>query len=251
MTGPAALLASVLVVCAPGYPGTTTDAQPSMDALAVAVARAAGWPTGSLAAEYHASETEGKARLSRPDAALALVTEPFFVEHSAALKLKPLLQAVPAGSEEGEVWSLVARKGRVMGPASLAGWEVRSTAAYAPRFVRETALGGWGTLPASVRLVATSQVLSALRKAATGEDVAVLLDATQAASLPTLPFAADLEVVARSPRLPGAVLCTVAGRALPGREDRLAAGLRSLGEAPEGAVVLERLRLARFAPLPK
>lgn len=251
MTGPAALLASVLVVCAPGYPGTTADAQPSMDALAAAVARAAGWPKGSLAAEYHETEAGGTARLSRPDAALALVTEPFFVQHGAALKLKPVLQAVPAGSGEGVVWSLVARKGRVTGPASLAGWEIHSSAAYAPRFVRESALGGWGELPENVRLVPTGQLLSALRKAATGQDVAVLLDAAQAAGLPTLPFAADLEVVARSPRLPGALLCTIAGGALPGPEDRLAPGLRSLGDAPEGAAVLERLRLARFAPLPK
>ena len=251
MTGPAALLASVLVVCAPGYPGTTADAQPSMDALAAAVARAAGWPAGSLAAEYHEKETAGRARLSLPDAALALVTEPFFVQYGTALKLKPLLQAVPTTSGEGEVWSLVARKGRVTGPASLAGWEIHSSAAYAPRFVRETALGGWGKLPENVRLVPTSQVLSALRKAATGQDVAVLLDPTQAAGLPTLPFAGNLEVVARSPRLAGAMLCTIAGRALPGPEDRLAAGLRSLGEAPDGAAVLERLRLARFAPLPK
>ena len=84
------------------------------------------------------------------------------------------------------------------------------------------------------------------RLAASGQDVAVLLDVTQAAALPTLPFAADLEVVARSPRLPGALFCTVAGRALPGPVHGLAAGLRTLDPA-----LLTRLRLARFAPLPE
>jgi len=245
-TSSALLLSSVLVVCAPHHPGSTADAQPTMNAFAAAAAHAAGWPAGSLTAEYHADDGEGTARLARPDATLALVTEPFFVEHGAALKLKPLLQAVPEGSEAGEVWSLVARKGRVTGPASLAAWELHSSAAYAPHFVRETALGGWGKLPETVRLVPTAQVLSALRKAASGQDVAVLLDGTQAAALQTLPFAGDLEVVARSPRLPGAVLCTVAGRALPGPVTGLAAGLRTLDPA-----VLERLRLARFAPLPE
>jgi hypothetical protein len=217
-----------------------------MDALAAAAARAAGWPAGSLSAEYHATEPEGTARLARPDAALALVAEPFFVEHGAALKLKPLLQAVPAGSEQEGAWSLVARRGRVTGPASLAGWELHSSAGYAPHFVRETALGAWGRLPADVRLVATAQVLSALRKAASGSNVAVLLDGTQTAALSTLPFAADLEVVARSPRLPAAVLCTVAGRSLPGSVDRLTAGLRALDPG-----LLQQLRLARFAPLPE
>ena len=74
----------------------------------------------------------------------------------------------------------------------------------------------------------------------------MLLDGTQAAALSTLPFAGDLEVVAQSPRLPAALLCSVAGRALPGPTDRLAAGLQGLDPA-----LLARLRLARFAPLPK
>ena len=144
------------------------------------------------------------------------------------------------------MWSLVARKGSVSGPAFLGGWELHSSAGYAPRFVRETALGAWGKLPETVRLVPTAQVLTALRKAASGAQVAVLLDGQQAAALPTLPFAADLEIVARSPRLPAGVLCTVAGRNLPGPAAGLATGLRTLDPA-----LLERLRLARFAPLPE
>jgi len=247
MASPASfLLSAALVVCAPYHPGSTADAQPTMDALAAAVAGAAGWPAESLTAEYHADEAAGNARLARPDAALALVTEPFFVEHGAALKLKPLLQALPASAEQGETWSLVAGKGRIAGPAALAGWELHSSAAYGAHFVRETALGGWGKLPDSLRLVPTAQVLTALRKAASGQNVAVLLDGTQSAALSTLPFAADLEVVARSPRLPAALLCSVAGRALPGPLDRLAAGLRALDPA-----LLAQLRLARFAPLPQ
>ncbi len=247
MASPATLLlSSVLVVCAPHHPGTTADAQPTMDAFATAVTRAAGWPAGSLRAEYQPTEEGGRARLAGPDAVLTLVTEPFFVEHGEALALKPLLQAMPAGAEEGEVWSLVAPRGKVTGPASLAGWELHGSAAYAPRFVRETALGAWGELPPAVRLVPTAQVLSALRRAAAGERVAVLLDGTQAAALKTLPFAGDLEVVARSPRLPAALLCSVAGRALPGPLDPMKAGMRSLDPG-----LLERLRLARFAPLPR
>ena len=245
MASPAAsLLSALLVVCAPQHPGSTADAQPTMDALAAAVASGAGWPAGSVTAAYHATDAEGTARLARPDAALALVTEPFYVEHGTALKLKPLLQAVPAGAEQGDVWSLVAKKGRVANAAALAGWELHSSAADAPHFVRETALGAWGKLPEDVRLVPTAQVLSALRKAASGQNVAVLLDGAQAAALSTLPFAGDLEVVTRSKHLPAALFCTVAGRSLPGPTDRLASGLRGLD--PE---LLGRLRLARFAPL--
>src|SRR6059036_784782 len=44
----AAAGARTLVVCAPGYPGTTEEAQPTMDAFARAAEAAAGWPAGSL-----------------------------------------------------------------------------------------------------------------------------------------------------------------------------------------------------------
>ena len=70
-------------------------------------------------------------------------------------------------------------------------------------------------------------MLSALRRVVKGEDVAVLLDGAQGDALPTLPFAAELEVLARSEPLPAAVVATV-GRRL---------GVRSLGDAGEGAPV--------------
>src|SRR5262245_47968634 len=62
-----------LVVCAPGYPGTTGQAQPTMDALAAAVGRAAGLEEGTLGAVYHESLAGGLARLEQKDAAFALV----------------------------------------------------------------------------------------------------------------------------------------------------------------------------------
>ena len=52
-----------LVVCAPGYPSNTQEAQPSMDRLAAAVTRAAGWPQSRLEAEYQESEAGGLARI--------------------------------------------------------------------------------------------------------------------------------------------------------------------------------------------
>ena len=80
----------------------------------------------------------------------------------------------------------------------MAGFTLLSVAGYAPDFVRHSALKGWA-LPADVKIEATGQVLSALRRAAGGEPVAVLLDQTQASALATLPFAAELKAVTESP----------------------------------------------------
>jgi hypothetical protein len=243
-----AVPAVTLVACAPGYPGSTAEAQPHMDALAAALASAAGWPPDRLAAVYLEKEDAGLERLRRPDAALALVPLPFLLQHGAALALEPRLQVVMKGTQPAEAWSLVARKGRVSGPAALAGFTVVSIAGYAPDFVRG-ALGRWGRLPAGAKVVASSQVLSALRKAAAGEDVALLLDAAQTSALASLPFAADLEVVATGPAFPGAFLCTAGKRLSPADWKALDAAFRRLPADPGGAAALEALRIDRTQPV--
>ncbi|HSB21188.1 MAG TPA: hypothetical protein VLD85_14370 [Anaeromyxobacteraceae bacterium] len=236
-----------LVACAPGYPGSTAEAQPSMDALAAALARTAGWKPGALAAVYEPTEKEGLERLARADAAVALVPLPFFLEHAGKLRLTARLQVEQPGGLT-EVWSLVARKGRVASPAALAGFTVASIAGYAPGFVRG-APGAWGRIPEGVRVAETSQVLSALRRAAAGEDVAVLLDGAQGAALPTLPFAADLEVVARSAPLPAALVTTVGSRLPAARWRQLEQAFAAVPSDPEGAAALAGVRMVRFAPV--
>jgi len=238
-----------LVVCAPGYPSNTKEAQPSMDRLAAAVTHAAGWPASRLAAEYQESEAGGLARIKASPTTIALVPLPFYLAHAKELKLLPCTQAVPKGGEASETWSLVVKKGRVPSPGSLSGWQIAGLPAYAPEFVRRVALPKWGEIPASVTFVPTGQILSSLRKAASGQDIAVLLDSTQAGALPSLPFAADLEVVARSEPLPAVVLC-IAGPGLPAADEKtLVAGLLRMHESPEGAAALDEVRLARFVPL--
>ncbi len=237
------------VAVAPGYPGTTAEAQPSMDRFAAALAAQARWPAGSITATYGEKDGPGVERLRRPDAAFGMVSFPFFLREADALKLEARLLASQKGTGPTETWSLVARKGRVSGPASLDGWQVSSIAGYAPAFVTGTALAGWGRMPATVKVVQTSQVLSALRKAAQGENVAVLLDGAQSAALPGLPFAAELEVVARSAPLPTGVVVTVGKRLAPDRWKALDRALQDLPGTPEGAAALEAIRLQGFGPV--
>ncbi len=237
------------VAIAPGYPGTTVEAQASMDAFAAALAAQAGWPAGSLVAAYYEKDGLGLERLQKGDAALAMVALPLYLQQADAFKLEARLVAAQKGVGATEVWALVAKKGRIGSPAALAGWQVNSIAGYAPAFVKGTALGGWGPMPASTKVVQSSQVLSSLRKAAAGENIAVLLDGTQGAALSTLPFAADLEVVARSAPLPSGVLVTVGKRLSPDRWKVLDGALRKLGETPAGLAALEAIRLQGFLPL--
>ena len=238
-----------LVLCAPGYPGTTEEAQPNVDALAAALARAAGLPAGAVSAVYLNGEEEGVARLRAPGATVAMVPLPFYAKYASTLGLKPRLTAVRQGAQGSlETWTLVAKKGRVGSAAALSGFTLASTAGYSPAFVRG-ALSGFGQLPKDLKVVASNQVLSMLRRAAAGENVAVLLDPEQAAALPGLPFAADLEVVARSPPLPGALVTTVGAGFPEASWKALEKGFLALPSAPENAEVLAGVRLTSFAPL--
>lgn len=236
-----------LVFCAPGYPSNTEEAAPTIAAFADIVADAAG-RSGDLAAVYYPEETAGAERLRQPDAALAFVTLPFYLKYREELGLEPILQGVQDGKPL-EAWSLVAAAGRVSSPADLAGWEVTGTSGYAPGFVRGTALGSWGDLPADTRVSFTPRVLSALRKTTRGEDVAVLLDGPQAAGIDRLPFADSLEVVARSESVPSSVLCFVDGRVEPGDRAAWAAAFVALDGADAGRQALDSVRLTAFVEL--
>ena len=152
-----------LVVCAPGYPGSTVEAQSAMDGFAAAIAAGAGWKPGELRAVYFEAEQPGVDRLAAPDAAIALTALPLWLKHRAALRLTPHLQAVEEGGAAAEAWTLVAPAGAVTGPSSLAGFELVTIAGYAPGFVRGPALGPWGGLPRDVRIVSSNNVLSAMR----------------------------------------------------------------------------------------
>jgi hypothetical protein len=237
-----------LVVCAPGYPGTTAEAQPSMDVLADAVSRSVGWPVGTVTAQYQETEEGGLAlyRSTRPT--LALVPLAFYLAHGRELTLNAKAQVVPKDGKETDVFTLVAKKGRVASASSLDGWRLVSLVAYAPDFIRNVALARWGKLPKDVTFVASGQILSSLKRASAGEDVAVLLDGTQTASLPSLPFAGDLEAVAASAPVPAFVLCSVGPSLGPVDSKRLIAGLLKLHQTPSGAAALEGVRMSRFVP---
>ena len=245
MTTLLAATVATLVFCAPGYPGGAGDAQPFVDQFAAAAVKAAGWPAGSLAAIYDPTDEGSLAKLATADAVLAFVPYPFFVEHGAQLHLSPLVQADVVGTGTQQKWTLVAKNGGVTTAAGLGGYTVLSVAGYAPEFVRHSALADWA-LPADVKITATGQILSALRRVAGGERTVALLDQSQATALASLPFAGDLKAVMQSAPVPVALIVVVDSRVPAARAKALQAGLLKMGHGGEGGDVLSQLRLQGF-----
>ena len=238
-----------MVACAPGYPGNTEQAQLSMDAFARGVAAATGWKEDRLNAVYHQKLETGLARLAERDAALALVPLPFYLTYRRQLDLEPLLHVSQIEADR-ERWSLVARRGALAGPESMTDWELFGMAGYAPQFVRHVVLSEWGELPDDVAIRFTGRTLSKLRTAANEqEQVAVLLESAQIAALPALPFAGDLEVVASSRPLIGALLCRVGSRISEPDTATLVAALLQLHRSESGRELLASVRVREFQPL--
>jgi hypothetical protein len=233
------------VFCAPGYPGGAGDAQPFVDQFAGAAVKAAGWPAGSLAAIYDPTDDGSVAKLASADAVLAFVPYPFFVQHGSQFHMTPLAQADVVGTGTQQKWTLVAKAGLVNGPAAVAGYTLVSTAGYAPDFVRHAALAAWA-LPADVKVQATGQILSALRRVANGDHSVALLDQSQANALATLPFGNELKNVTQSPSLPVALIVVVDARVPASKAKALQTALLKMGHGGDGSDVLSQLRLQGF-----
>jgi hypothetical protein len=238
---------ATLVFCAPGYPGGAGDAQPYVDQFAKAAAASAGWKPDSLAAAYDPTEQGGLAKLGEKDSVLAFVPYAFYVQHAAALHLAPLVQADVASVGTEERWTLVGKAGGpVTGPQSMSGYTILSVAGYAPDFVKHSALAQWAPLPADVKIEATGQILSALRRVASGEPVLALLDQTQAAALSTLPFASQIKTLTQSTPLPVALIAVVESRLPEPRAKAFQAALVQMKSTSGGAETLASLKLKGF-----
>ncbi|NKB87781.1 MAG: PhnD/SsuA/transferrin family substrate-binding protein [Acidobacteria bacterium] len=238
-----------LVACAPGYPGTTEQAQPTMDEFARLIEAAADWDAGTLAAEYHEDEVGGLARLRDPDTQVALVPLPLFFKYEAELGLRPIAQTLGPGGTAHERWSLVASTGRVKGPGDLEGWTIAGVPGYADSFVRGNLLRDWGALPKTATIEFTPRVLGALRRAMQGDDVAVILDRSQVEAMDSLPNAADLEVIATAPEMSMGLVVSVGDRLDADTSEALRRALLRVHHDAQFGELLEMVRINSFGPV--
>jgi hypothetical protein len=234
------LLATALVVCAPGYPGSAAEAQPAMDALARELSAAS--QVAPLTASYEETAKGCLEQLAKPDAALILATLPFFLEHERDLRLTARLMAVPQAGHPLQRWTLVTG---VDHPTPLTGYEVHSLVGGSPRFVHAAVPG----LPKDAAILPSSSVLSELRRAAHGEEIALLLDEAQAASLTSLPFAPQLATAGVSAPMPVAVVGAVGKRLDAAKWKALQTAFASLGANPAARDALQGVQMTGFVPL--
>lgn len=100
-----------LLVCAPGYPGTTKQAQAVMDTLVSQLAARAGWPAGRLRARYIARESDGISAIGRRPALLLTTTE-FYAKHAKLIGGEIVAATRLASGTEERFTVMVPRDGK-------------------------------------------------------------------------------------------------------------------------------------------
>jgi hypothetical protein len=226
---------------APYAPGSPEQAAGALEEFARFVEQAAGWPQGSLSAVYRNTEDGGLEAIQELDPGFVLVPIPVHLRYHESLDWVPVRAAVLAGAE--------AQRYSLYGPVgSSADWlsdvTIEGDAAYDPQFVRTLVLGGKHPVTDD-RFHPTSRPLSAVRRAARGERVMVLLDEGQRRALASLPAASDLVLLAESAWMPAAVLVSRRG-ASEADTQALARVLDNMGSDPGAADLLATLRIQRF-----
>ena len=226
---------------APYAPGSPEQAAGALEEFARLVEQGAGWPRGSISAVYRNKEDDGLKAIQELDPGFVLVPIPVHLRYHESLDWAPLRAAVLAGVE--------AQRYSLYGPAGssvhwLSDVTIEGDAAYDPEFVRTLVLGGQYAV-ADDHFRPTSRPLSAVRRAARGEKVLVLLDEGQRRALASLPAAAKLVLLAESGWMPAAVLVSRAG-ATEADVQQLGRVLDGLSADPEAADLLATLRIQRF-----
>jgi hypothetical protein len=229
---------------APYAAGSGEQAAATMEAFARYVERAAGWPAGSAAASYVNTVEGGRQAVASGPPGFLVVPVPIYLRYQAAYGWKPLRFVVTDGGD-AERYSVFGPAGSSL--ASLAGATLEGETAYDAAFVAGVVFGK-GADEIKLQLHATARTLSAVRRAAQGEAVAVLLNESQRKALDQLPAGTSLQRLAESAWMPAGIL--VGG---PGTSAADAAALtRALDKArddPSAAELLKTMKIRRFDPV--
>lgn len=226
---------------APYAAGSAEQAAATMEAFARYVEAGAGWPAGSAAAGYVNSVEEGRQAIEAAPPGFLIVPVPIFLRYHGAFRWQPL-RFVVTDSGDAQRYSVFGPPGSSL--ASLAGAPLEGETAYEPAFVAGVVFGK-GADEIKLQLRATTRTLSAVRRAAKGEPVAVLLDEEQRKALATLPQGTTLQMLAESAWMPAGIL--VAGPATaPADVTALLKALDKAARDPAAEELLKTMKIRRF-----
>lgn len=230
------------VIIQPGQPGTSEDAQPTMDVLAAYVRKQLGGGV-NVKGRYFNEVEPALEYLRGSGPKWGIVSMTFYATHGRRLALKPLASSRPGGYDKDRWLLAVAVPGpedwrQVTGTVTGTMLHDSATAACL-LFQREAA-----SLPFA--LSGTIQPLMALRQVIKGRAAGVVLDRVQYEALRKTPSADSVKVIHQSPDLPFSPVVWIGEP--DSRQKPLAAVFLDMKKNPEGQLLLKQLQTDGFGP---
>lgn len=187
-----------------GGPGDSNAADKPLRAFFSQWEQSAGLPAGTLAGKYFPQKEQALGFVAEAQPSVFMLPAVTFLEFEKQWGLQAIAQ-VALGGKTNEVLRIVGKKGggdlaALKGKTIISNLFSDMKAAELVELDNGTALGKWMTIEYE------RSPLASMRKVRDGSAAAVLLDESQWAGLEKLPFASELELVAKTKVVPRPVV---------------------------------------------
>jgi hypothetical protein len=237
------------VIVFPGGPDAKGQGEKLLGDFIREVTKAANLPAEDFTGVYFNELDPAVKALAANNDSFILGSLGFYLTHRAAHKLVPLAEIKHAGGAH-ERFYVLTKKGKFTAMSQLKGKTLSGNVLYEdPRFISAIVFDGQFDAKADFKLQPTPQPLRAIRKLATDEIDAVLINQMQYESLTTHPAFADVEVLYKSAELPALSLMAVDTKATGKVKDKLVETLSKICDAGEGATMCRGFGLVGFKPV--
>ncbi len=222
-----------VLLCFPGGPGSTADAQPVVDRFLTKLAALAGWSAATGA--YYNDMATCRAQMKAAPASVVIVPLDIYLASHTAWKLTPV--STLKNEETAARYHVVGKAGTTLD--SLKGQAVLTGLKEGARFLSKIGFHGKVDVSTDFKLERTRSALRAAKNVAKGKAVAAILNDNQLKSCQKTPRFKDLVPLVSGPELPGAIVAGV-GSAPP----KLAAALKTV--CTDDAKLCKDMRIKGF-----
>jgi ABC-type phosphate/phosphonate transport system substrate-binding protein len=196
-----------LLLCLPGFPGTTQQAQPYIDKMLRHLEGKLGAAAGSMSGVFLPDGEEAVAQLSQVKPGLALVGPSVLAGNHERLGMKVIGKLIINGKEQ-ETYSVVTARTGPSDVAELEGKKVSGTVVHDDRYVSNVLLDR-KVPPGSMKLESQKRPLKSLRDVARGLTDAAIVDQSVVDHMAELEFAGDLRVIYTSKPVPAPAIVII------------------------------------------
>lgn len=240
LTGAVLADAKDMLLCLPGFPGTSVQAQPYIDKVLRHLESKLGWPSLSMHGSYIPDGEQGLKKLQTKKPGIALVGPSIYASLHKKMKMKVIAKVEVSGQSQ-QTFSVVTKVGGPKTVSELQGKSLKGSVVHDENFVLNILLGG--QVPkGKLQLVTAKRPLNALRSVARGQDDAAIVSQDVIQHMKDLPFASELQIIYTSKPVPPPAI-VVMGEGLKHAKE-LANILIGMCKRPDGTELCKTLTLS-------